>query len=101
MNDSWTVEVHNRGGQTRVHQKDVTPEEALQLATLALKNDEVGGVVIYRSIGAGKKEGGEKDDQRLLGLVGDAPVAGGNRLLTYCKYCEMTGGHTAGCVVIS
>lgn len=28
-------------------------------------------------------------------------VAGGNKSLSYCRYCQITGGHDADCVVIS
>lgn len=97
---TYTIEGFDRSGQVFLHLRDTTLDDVITVLRGALEDPKTGGVVIYRPV---TKEGGESDGQRLeqLGLVAGKPVAGGNGRLTYCRYCQTTGGHTADCTVIS
>lgn len=99
---AWTAEAHGLDGQNILHLKDLSADEVVKVVRGALNDSKTGGVVIYRSPNlATNKKGGDLDADQGLGVVTDEPVAGGNGSLSYCRYCQTTGGHTADCPVIS
>lgn len=111
------IAVRRRTRETLRHERAVVLQELAAPTAAQVRQDIAANkfrAAELRRAASGK--GGEPDGRdtavrgpeprrtRVLGLVADKPVAGGNGTGSPeapCKYCGIVGGHTADCPVIS
>lgn len=98
---NYTIEAYDRTGQVFLHLDKVSIGSVVSLVRGTLQDPKTGGVVIYRPVTRDQEGGGRDEGEEGVGVVTSTPVAGGNGRLSYCRYCNLTGGHTADCPVIS